>query len=82
VKEVFSTIRFGRQWRDSVPAMNNKITSTLTGLASSLLLNTGLTQIAEKLDPVTRPATQAKSADARSTELSVYPCNFTKDAGQ
>jgi hypothetical protein len=29
-----------------------QITSTLTGLSSSLLLNVGLTRFAEKLDPV------------------------------
>jgi hypothetical protein len=29
-----------------------QITSTLTGLSSSLLLNVGLTKIAEKLDPI------------------------------
>ena len=59
----------------------NKITSTLTGLASSLFLNAGLSQVAERLDPVTTPATQAKSANALSTELSTYPCNFTKNTG-
>lgn len=59
----------------------NKITTSFTGLASSLLLNVGLTKAAEKLDPVTQPATQVKAADALSAELCTYPCNFTRDTG-
>lgn len=57
------------------------ITSTLTGLASSLFLNAGLAQIAEKLDPVARSGVQSNSADMLGTEFSAIPCNFSKDKG-
>jgi hypothetical protein len=47
------------------------ITPSLRGLASSLLLNVGLTQAAEKLDPIA--AHQTKGAPARSA-LATQPC--------
>ncbi|HWA26685.1 MAG TPA: hypothetical protein VG734_13580 [Lacunisphaera sp.] len=44
-----------------------QITSTLTGLSSSLLLNVGLTRIAEKLDPVvSNPSQLVEVSDAKS----------------
>jgi hypothetical protein len=58
------------------------ITSTLTGLASSLFLNAGLAQVAEKLDPVARPDAQCRSADLLSSEMSGLPCGFSKQAGR
>ena len=52
------------------------ITSTLTGLASSLLLNAGLAHLAEKLDPVSGlPA--CVSAEAHGP-AACFPCNFTR----
>lgn len=57
------------------------ITSSINGLASSLLLNVGLTQVAQKLDPVS--ATKCGTAPAAiSAEFSVGPCSFTPEKGQ
>jgi hypothetical protein len=58
----------------------NSITHTINGLASSLLLNVGLTQIAQKLDPVTQSRPQAM-AQAISTEYCVGPSEFSTDKG-
>ena len=59
----------------------NSITHTINGLASSLLLNVGLSQLAQKLDPVTRskPQTMARPISA---ELSEAPCLFVPEKGQ
>jgi hypothetical protein len=57
--------------------MNN----TLTGLASSLLLNVGLTRIAEKLDPIQAQAGEA-SAARQPVEACTFPTNFSPDLGQ
>lgn len=59
------------------------INSAFNGLASSLLLNVGLTRVAEKLDAVSQNKTKivvAKKAIA-STPC-VYPCYFTPESGQ
>lgn len=59
----------------------NSITHTINGLASSLFLNVGLTQIAQKLDPVS--ATKCEQSQfALSSEISTLPCNFTAEKGQ
>ena len=51
------------------------ITSTLSGLSSSLFLNVGLTQIAQKLDPVSgRPSEQCTEAHGPAF---CYPSGFT-----
>lgn len=51
------------------------ITSTLSGLSSSLFLNVGLTQIAQKLDPVSsRPSELCSEANGPSF---CFPCGFT-----
>lgn len=51
------------------------ITSSLTGLASSLFLNAGLVRIAQKLDPVSSlPSEQCSDAHGPA---SCYPSNFT-----
>jgi hypothetical protein len=57
------------------------ITSTLTGLSSSLLLNVGLTRLAQKLDPVSA-AKLGVSCQAISAEACAVPCNFTPQKGQ
>jgi hypothetical protein len=57
------------------------ITHAINGLASSLLLNAGLTQIAQKLDPSSsKPAPRA--ANTLSTEWTGTPCQFTPQKGQ
>ncbi len=58
----------------------NSINHTLSGLASSLFLNVGLTQIAQKLDPVSAREI-AVATDALSAEISAVPCNFTPEKG-
>lgn len=57
------------------------INNTINGLASSLLLNVGLTKVAEKLDPTVN---QVKSFDLAvgSAETCIAVCNFTPEAGQ
>jgi hypothetical protein len=59
----------------------NSITHTISGLASSLFLNVGLNQIAQKLDPLTqsKPQTMAQPVSA---EFSEGPCHFTPEKGQ
>jgi hypothetical protein len=61
--------------------MNN----TLTGLASSLLLNVGLTRIAEKLDPMQSQAGKAM-VFVHSAEPCVgcnsCVCNFAPEQGE
>ncbi len=58
----------------------NSITHTINGLASSLFLNVGLTQIAQKLDPISGKKFAA-AKDALSTEISQIPCHFTPQKG-
>jgi hypothetical protein len=60
----------------------NSITHTINGLASSLFLSVGLTQVAQKLDPVTRTKPQTMTT-AISAEFSTGggPCEFTMDKG-
>lgn len=56
------------------------ITSTLAGLASSLLLNAGFSHAAQTLDPVSRhPASWTN--DANGPALSA-PCAFTPKRGR
>jgi hypothetical protein len=58
----------------------NSITHTISGLASSLFLNVGLTQVAQKLDPVS--AAKCKiSSTGLSSELSAVPCEYTTEKG-
>jgi hypothetical protein len=58
----------------------NSITHTISGLASSLFLNVGLTQVAQKFDPVTIVKCE-KSLCAIGSELSNIPCEFTTEKG-
>lgn len=57
-----------------VAAMKS-ITPTISGLASSLFLNVGLTQIAEKLDMIANHQTRA--AGALSAQFCTAPSSFT-----
>ncbi len=57
------------------------ITHTINGLASSLLLNAGLTQAAQKLDPISLKRT-ANVQNVLSSESCTFPCNFTPKKGQ
>jgi len=58
----------------------NSITHTISGLASSLCLNVGLTQVAQKLDPVSvKEFTVVK--DLLSAEICAIPCAFTQEKG-
>lgn len=59
----------------------NSITHTLSGLASSLFLNVGLTQVAQKLDPVSTVENKTSSAGL-SSEPCGWPCQFTSEKGQ
>jgi len=62
----------------------NSINNTLTGLASSLLLNVGLTSVAEKLDPMRKQIGNSVKAvgSTQSCEACLTVCNFTPEAGQ
>lgn len=62
----------------------NSINHTLNGLASSLLLNVGLTSIAEKFDPVQNQNGKAVQVvqSANAAEGCVWICNFTPEAGE
>lgn len=51
-----------------------KTINSLNGLASSLLLNVGLTQIAQKLDPISNNAVEVASVESCGFTA---PCNFT-----
>jgi hypothetical protein len=54
------------------------ITPSLRGLASSLLLNVGLTQAAEKLDPIAAHQTKGGVAlGALATTQPCTPCLYT-----
>lgn len=58
------------------------INHAIHGLASSLLLNVGLTRLAEKLDPVIRQSGDAlkNPLDTKSGAFSEFPCNFKSGA--
>ena len=59
------------------------INHAITGLASSLLLNVGLTSAAEKFDPVAQGKSAVVTApNAASAQFSDYPCQFTAESGQ
>lgn len=58
----------------------NSINHTISGLASSLFLNVGLTQIAQKLDPISGKKFTV-ATDALSTEISQIPCEFSPEKG-
>jgi hypothetical protein len=62
----------------------NSINNTLNGLASSLLLNVGLTSIAEKLDPMhsLNGKSSGEVVAAESCENCIWVCNFTPEVGQ
>jgi hypothetical protein len=53
------------------------IASSISGLASSLLLNVGLNQIAQKLDPVSHGRFE-HCACAHGAAFSTVPCEFPK----
>lgn len=54
------------------------ITHTISGLASSLFLNVGLTQVAEKLDPVANHQTQSAHTGLGTLGTTAcVPCHFT-----
>jgi len=60
----------------------NSINHALNGLFSSLLLNVGLTGLAEKLDPMIQQSGAAlkKLRDANSSAFSELPCQFAKSS--
>jgi hypothetical protein len=58
----------------------NSITHTISGLASSLFLNVGLTQVAQKLDPVSSKNIPT-ATDVLSAEICAVPCAFTQEKG-
>jgi hypothetical protein len=59
------------------------INHAINGLASSLLLNVGLTRAAEKLDTVSKVNTSTMiNQDAGGCEFCDWACQFTPDAGQ
>ncbi|MDI1251463.1 MAG: hypothetical protein PSV13_21565 [Lacunisphaera sp.] len=65
-----------------LPPMNS-INNTLTGLASSLLLNVGLTGAAEKFDPMHKGSISNKVlVSAEPCEGCVMFCAFTPETGQ
>jgi hypothetical protein len=53
------------------------INNTFAGLASSLLLNVGLTRLAEKIDPMVRDSSAITNVtDGRSAAFCVSVCDF------
>lgn len=53
------------------------INHSIRGLASSLFLNVGLTQVAEKLDPVvTGQSKISGSSTGAGASIGCVPCNF------
>jgi hypothetical protein len=62
----------------------NSINNTLNGLASSLLLNVGLTSVAEKFDPMTNRGGKSVNVlvAAEPCEACMTMCNFTPEVGQ
>jgi hypothetical protein len=60
--------------------MNSMIT-TIQGLASSLLLNVGLTRLAERVDPMQRDNRAiTKMTDDRSAAFCISVCDFRSAA--
>ena len=59
------------------------INHAINGLASSLLLNVGLTRVAEKFDTVTRDKSEAivTVQGATSAQFCDIPSNFTVETG-
>jgi len=53
------------------------ITPSLRGLASSLLLNAGFSQAAEKLDPVADRQVKLSNAGGAVGAIATYPSQFT-----
>ena len=59
------------------------INHAINGLASSLLLNVGLTNVAEKFDTVTQHNSGIVTVQgAAPTELCDWACHFRPEAGQ
>ena len=59
----------------------SSIKLSLSGLASSLLLNVGLTRLAEKLDPMQRDERAIRNmVDNRSAAFTETVCNFRSSA--
>lgn len=59
------------------------INHAFNGLASSLLLNVGLTRVAEKFDTVAQHSTDIVTVQgAAPCEVSDWACNFAPEAGQ
>jgi hypothetical protein len=55
--------------------------NSFTGLVSSLLLNVGLTGLAEKLDPMQRDVGAVRNVlNFRSAAFCETPCNFRSSA--
>lgn len=55
------------------------INHAINGLASSLLLNVGLTSVAEKFDTV---QSFGSKPDAAAVENCIYLCSFTPESGE
>jgi hypothetical protein len=59
------------------------INRAINGLASSLLLNVGLTSVAEKFDTVAQHNTGVVTVQgAAPSEFCDWSCNFMPEAGQ
>jgi hypothetical protein len=59
----------------------SSIENSFFGLISSLLLNLGLTRLAEKLDPMLRDAGAIRNMmDSRSSAFTETVCNFRSSA--
>lgn len=60
------------------------INHAINGLASSLLLNVGLTSVAEKFDVMTLANSKnvVTVRGAAASEPCIYPCAFTAETGQ
>lgn len=58
----------------------NSITHTISGLASSLCLHVGLTQVAQKLDPISAKEISIEK-NILSAEICVIPCSFSQEKG-
>lgn len=60
----------------------NSINHAITGLASSLLLNVGLTSVAEKFDTVAQTnAKNVVTVRGATAALSCIPCAFSVETG-
>lgn len=55
------------------------INNAINGLTSSLLLNVGLTSIAEKFDTV---QSFSSKSDPAAVENCIWLCNFTPESGE